>query len=189
MAGPPLADPRVRRAYLTAKAFILLGALALTFPLARVLGDRAWLAFTVFAAVLAAVTAAVLALGRGRRDPETAGDDGRPGADDAGDEPDQENGEQLTPDSLTTVPIEDALDLHSFPPREVPRVVESYLEEAVARGLREVRLIHGRGTGVQRTRVQSLLSRHPAVAGFHDAPPDRGGWGATVVYLLPPSRG
>jgi len=65
----------------------------------------------------------------------------------------------------------------------VPSVVDEYLRAARARGFREVRLIHGRGIGVQRTIVQSLLREHPLVAGFADAPEDRGGRGATVVSL------
>jgi DNA-nicking Smr family endonuclease len=81
------------------------------------------------------------------------------------------------------LPVEDSIDLHSFRPREVRSVVESYLEEAAERGFREVRLIHGRGIGVQREIVRSLLRRHPAVETFFDAPPGRGGWGATVVRL------
>ena len=85
------------------------------------------------------------------------------------------------------VPIEDHIDLHPFRPRDVRSVVESYLEEAVAAGFREVRLIHGRGIGVQREIVRSLLDRHPAVESFRDAPPERGGWGATVVRLAPDS--
>jgi DNA-nicking Smr family endonuclease len=81
------------------------------------------------------------------------------------------------------IPIEDALDLHAFLPQEIPDVVADYLAECVRLGLREVRLIHGRGTGTQRLRVQSLLARHPSVETFADAPPERGGWGATVVWL------
>jgi DNA-nicking Smr family endonuclease len=81
------------------------------------------------------------------------------------------------------IPIEDALDLHAFAPRDVPSVVDEYLIEAHARGFVEVRLIHGRGIGVQRAIVQSLLSRHPLVAGYADAPPERGGRGATLVRL------
>jgi len=65
----------------------------------------------------------------------------------------------------------------------VPTVVDDYLRAAQARGFREVRLIHGRGVGVQRAIVQSLLREHPLVAAFADAPPERGGWGATVVTL------
>ena len=83
------------------------------------------------------------------------------------------------------LPIEDRIDLHPFRPREVRSVVESYLEEALAAGFSEVRLIHGRGVGVQREIVRSLLSRHPSVLEFFDAPPERGGWGATIVRLAP----
>jgi DNA-nicking Smr family endonuclease len=86
-------------------------------------------------------------------------------------------------DDPVHLPIEDALDLHSFLARDVPSVVEEYLRAAHARGFREVRLIHGRGIGVQRAIVQSLLRDHPLVAGFADAPEDRGGKGATVVRL------
>ena len=83
------------------------------------------------------------------------------------------------------VPVEDALDLHAFAPRDVASVVDEYLREAHRRGYREVRVIHGRGTGTQRRIVQSVLAAHPSVAGFADAPPERGGWGATVVALKP----
>lgn len=87
------------------------------------------------------------------------------------------------------IPIEDVLDLHAFAPRDVRSVVEEYLQEAAARGFREVRLIHGRGIGVQRQAVRALLERHPLVAAFQDAPAERGGWGATVVALrLMPGR-
>jgi len=81
------------------------------------------------------------------------------------------------------LPIERHIDLHPFRPREIRSVVESYLEQAVAKGFDEVRLIHGRGIGVQREIIRSLLDKHPAVLGFADAPPQRGGWGATVVRL------
>lgn len=84
------------------------------------------------------------------------------------------------------VPIEDALDLHAFAPAEIPSVVASYLEAAAAAGLVEVRLVHGRGKGVQRTRVRTLLGRHPLVAELREATPERGGAGATVVRLRPP---
>jgi DNA-nicking Smr family endonuclease len=86
-------------------------------------------------------------------------------------------------DPPVPIPIEDSLDLHAFAPRDVPSVVEEYLLEARARGFVEVRLIHGRGIGVQRAIVQSLLARHPLVADYADAPADRGGRGATVVRL------
>lgn len=81
------------------------------------------------------------------------------------------------------LPIEDSIDLHGFAPRDIPDVVESYLEAAVERGFDEVRLIHGRGKGVQRARVREVLREHPAVIDFHDAPATRGGYGATVVAL------
>jgi hypothetical protein len=81
------------------------------------------------------------------------------------------------------IPIEDHLDLHVFRPRDVPDVVRDYLDAAAERGFDEVRLIHGRGIGVQRERVREVLAAHPRVGSFHDAPPERGGWGATVVRL------
>jgi DNA-nicking Smr family endonuclease len=79
------------------------------------------------------------------------------------------------------VPIEDALDLHAFQPREVRSVVEEYVGAAHEAGLREVRLIHGRGTGVQRGLVQSVLEAHPLVERFYDAPESH--LGATVAVL------
>ena len=81
------------------------------------------------------------------------------------------------------LPIEDAIDLHAFAPRDVSEVVTSYLEAARDAGFKEVRIIHGRGIGAQRELVRALLSRHPDVLSFGDAPPERGGWGATVVFL------
>ena len=81
------------------------------------------------------------------------------------------------------LPIEDSLDLHSFRPADVVSVVEEYLAQAQARGHIEVRLIHGKGIGVQRQIVQSLLARHPLVLRYMDAPEDRGGRGATLVTL------
>lgn len=90
---------------------------------------------------------------------------------------------------LHRLPIEDSLDLHTFHPRDLEQVVEAYLEEARKRGLREVRLIHGRGKGVARARVASLLARLPYVVRAYEAPPERGGWGATVVELAPEPEG
>ena len=92
-------------------------------------------------------------------------------------------GDESADADAVQVPIEDALDLHTFAPRDVASVVDEYLREARRRGYREVRVIHGRGTGTQRRIVQSVLATHPAVAAFTDAPPERGGWGATVVTL------
>ena len=81
------------------------------------------------------------------------------------------------------IPIEDTLDLHPFRPGEVRDVALEYLIEARRRGFRQVRLIHGRGMGVQRANVQSLLTTLQFVESFHDADPSGGGWGATVVLL------
>jgi dsDNA-specific endonuclease/ATPase MutS2 len=86
------------------------------------------------------------------------------------------------PDDVN-LPIEDTIDLHAFAPRDVKDVVGSYLDAAHEAGFREVRIIHGRGIGVQREAVRALLERHPRVSSFGDAPPDRGGWGATIAYL------
>lgn len=84
-------------------------------------------------------------------------------------------------DDPVRVPIEDRIDLHTFRPREVADLVEEYLYQARLRGLRRVRIIHGRGLGVQREIVRSILKRHPGVLSFSDAP-DRG---ATLVVLAP----
>jgi dsDNA-specific endonuclease/ATPase MutS2 len=87
------------------------------------------------------------------------------------------------------LPLEDAIDLHAFSPRDVKSVTEAYLEQALEAGLREIRLIHGRGIGAQRETVRAVLSRHPGVVSFADAPGERGGWGATVAHLAPTSNG
>ncbi len=79
------------------------------------------------------------------------------------------------------VPIEDSIDLHTFQPREIRIVVEEYLYQAAQRGFREIRIIHGRGIGVQREIVRSILEKHPDVASFRDAA-DRG---STTVVLKP----
>jgi dsDNA-specific endonuclease/ATPase MutS2 len=84
---------------------------------------------------------------------------------------------------IAALDIEDSIDLHGFQPRDVLDVVESYLEAALAKGFTEVRLIHGRGKGVQRARIQALLAAHPNVESFRDAPAARGGWGATLLVL------
>ena len=81
------------------------------------------------------------------------------------------------------LPIEDYIDLHPFRPREVKEVAEEYLIAAREKGFRQVRLIHGRGIGVQREIIRSLLDRLDFVEQFHDAEPTGGGWGATIVLL------
>ena len=99
-----------------------------------------------------------------------------------------EHDEGFEPPEEIVLPIEDRIDLHPFRPKEIKDVVASYLEEARAAGFTEVRLIHGRGIGVQREIVRRLLERHPAVIDFGDAPPGHGGWGATVARLRPPDE-
>jgi DNA-nicking Smr family endonuclease len=86
------------------------------------------------------------------------------------------------PDSPHRIPIEPELDLHAFAPRDVRSVVEEYVRAAHEAGLREVRLIHGRGKGVQRGIVQAALERHPLVDSFYDAAESH--LGATVVMLV-----
>lgn len=81
------------------------------------------------------------------------------------------------------LPIEDTIDLHAFSPKEIPSVVEEYLEQCRRAGIYEIRLIHGRGKGIQRQVIRSLLENHPLVLSFKDAPPEAGGWGATLVVL------
>lgn len=162
-------DAHARRAYVLTKLAVFAVAAVATWPLARVFGPRAWWGLAVFGVVLLVITGVVFLAGRSWKDTEV----------DAG----AENGLPGQPDEPVTLPVEDRIDLHPFAPRDVPDVVADYLAAAHARGLREVRLIHGRGVGVQRERVRSVLARHPLVEEFHDAPPDRGGWGATVAYL------
>jgi len=88
--------------------------------------------------------------------------------------------------ALVVLPIEDSIDLHTFAPAEIPGVVADYLEAAASAGFREVRIVHGRGIGVQRAAVRRVLADHPLVAQFAYAPPERGGLGATLVRLRSP---
>lgn len=86
-------------------------------------------------------------------------------------------------DEPVRIPITDVFDLHTVPPRDVRAVVEEYLLEAHKAGLRVLRIIHGRGIGVQREVVRSVLSQTPFVAEYGDAPLEAGGWGATIVTM------
>ena len=81
------------------------------------------------------------------------------------------------------VPITDVFDLHTVPPRDVKAIVEEYLQEAHGLGFKALRIIHGRGIGVQRELVRSILAQTPFVESFSDAPLEAGGWGATIVTL------
>lgn len=91
--------------------------------------------------------------------------------------------DSMGPDEILRIPITDVLDLHTVSPRDVPMVVEEYLIEANRLNLKALRIIHGRGIGVQREIVRKTLARTPFVASFCDAPAETGGWGATVVDL------
>ncbi len=81
------------------------------------------------------------------------------------------------------IPIEDWIDLHTFLPEEIPSLLEEYLLECQKKGLREVRIIHGKGKGIQRRIVASFLEKSPLVESFRTAPPEAGSWGATIVTL------
>jgi len=167
-----LADRRVRRAWILTKLGVIAAAGLATWPLSRVIGPKAWLGYGVFVLFVVVTTAALLASGRTSS--------AAPPGDDAEDE---DAGEEPPSAEPVVLPVEDSLDLHPFAPEDIPEVVRAYLDEAAGRGFAEVRLIHGRGIGVQRERVRSVLARHPSVVEFHDAPPGRGGWGATVARL------
>lgn len=86
------------------------------------------------------------------------------------------------------LPITDVIDLHTFRPQEIPALIADYLEACAEAGFERVRIIHGKGTGFQKKRVREILSGHPLVAAVADAPPEAGGWGATVVDLAPGRR-
>lgn len=101
--------------------------------------------------------------------------------------PDDTDADLFDPDFVDPEPVElpigDVLDLHSFPPKEVADVVRDWLEAAYEAGFRKVRIVHGRGIGVQRATVRALLARDPRVRTYGDAPAEAGGWGATWVEL------
>jgi len=95
--------------------------------------------------------------------------------------------DEIDPDNPFPEPVEieitDIFDLHTIPPRDVKRVVEEYLQLAHEKGFKVVRIIHGKGIGVQRELVRSILARTPFVSDWTDAPPDAGGLGATIVVI------
>lgn len=94
--------------------------------------------------------------------------------------------EEITDDAIPDVvriEIRDSIDLHSFPPRDIPAVVREYLIEAHRHGFPLVRIIHGKGTGTQRAVVRRVLAGTDFVIDYADAAPHSGGWGATVARL------
>ena len=116
-------------------------------------------------------------LRRGAEDPREAPDNRRDAEDDQSFDPNNPFPETVI------IPFRDVLDLHSIPPRQVRAVVEDYIDEAHTRGVRFVRIIHGKGIGVQREMIRSILSRSAFVIDYSDAPSEAGGWGATIVTL------
>ena len=86
-------------------------------------------------------------------------------------------------DQPVVLPTEDSIDLHAFQPKDIPSVVEEYLHQCREAGILEARIIHGKGTGVQRNIVRSILAKNTSVLSFRDAPPEAGGWGSTIVVL------
>ncbi|MBT9439530.1 MAG: DNA mismatch repair protein MutS [Desulfobacterales bacterium] len=81
------------------------------------------------------------------------------------------------------IPIEDIIDLHTFRPKDVPDLLEDYFSACIDKGIFSVRVIHGKGKGILKKRVQEILSKNPMVESFRDASPGAGGWGASIVEL------
>ena len=86
-------------------------------------------------------------------------------------------------DELVEVPIDGVLDLHTFSPKELPHLLEDYFDACVEKEIFDVRIIHGKGKGILRDRVRSILKKHPLVQNFEQAPLEAGSWGATLVKL------
>jgi len=85
------------------------------------------------------------------------------------------------------IPIQDVLDLHTFRPQDIADLLKDYFAECIKVGIFSVRVIHGKGKGIQKRQVRRILQKDPAVKSFKDAPPEAGGWGATLVELKPPA--
>ncbi len=83
----------------------------------------------------------------------------------------------------TEYPIDGTLDLHTFQPKEIKQLVPDYIDACLEKGIYQIRIIHGKGTGTLRRVVQSILEKHPAVLRFHHEGGSGGSWGATVVDL------
>jgi DNA-nicking Smr family endonuclease len=89
----------------------------------------------------------------------------------------------VEPQDPVEIPINGVLDLHTFSPKDLPDLLDDYLEACLERDIYDVRIIHGKGKGILRDRVRAILSRHAQVQSFSEAPLEAGGWGATLVRL------
>ena len=92
---------------------------------------------------------------------------------------------EVEEEEIVAIPVEDWIDLHTFSPKDIPALLEEYLLECRKKGFREVRIIHGKGKGVQLNIVHSFLRKSPLVKSFRLASPEAGSWGATIVDLNP----
>jgi dsDNA-specific endonuclease/ATPase MutS2 len=81
------------------------------------------------------------------------------------------------------IPIDGVLDLHTFAPGELNALLDDYIDACLEANIHDLRIIHGKGSGVLRQRVQALLKKDPRVERYEDAPPEAGGWGATLATL------
>jgi len=90
-----------------------------------------------------------------------------------------------SPEAPVALPITGELDLHTFQPSDLGELIPAYLQACAAHGFREVRIVHGKGTGTLRTSVHALLRRSPLVADFRTGDTHTGSWGATLVTLRP----
>jgi len=102
-------------------------------------------------------------------------------------EPENRSSDEEPPPDALHIPVDGVLDLHTFQPSEAKAVVLEYIEACRENGIRDLRIIHGKGKGILRAQIHALLQRHPAVASIATPDPSGGSWGATIVTLKPPT--